>query len=151
MGLTSTGSNPVFPKILYNYHISYVVNLININNKRKSLFFCVKYTNKIYKLLKLFKKINFIGEFVLIKKKIKNKTYLYFNISSFFYKNFKIINNLKVISKPAVKFFLSLKALKLLSLRSGKSVYLISTTEGIFTHHDALKKRISGFLLGFFV
>nr|ASY95716.1 ribosomal protein S8 [Paraurostyla sp.] len=136
--------------MLYNYYVSYTTDLININNKRKTLFFYIKYTNKIYELLTIFKKINLISGFVLIKKKIKNKKYLYFRVSSSFYKNFQIVSKINIVSKPSKKFFLSLKALKLLSLRSGKSIYLISTSRGIFTHHDALRKNISGFILGFF-
>jgi ribosomal protein S8 len=53
------------------------------------------------------------------------------------------------MSKPSKKLFISYKALRLLSKKTGRSVFLISTSSGVIPHHVAIKKNLSGFILGF--
>lgn len=142
----STGSNPVFPTMIYNFSISYLINLININKMHKNLYFEIIYTKKIYNFLNFLKKHNVIYKYILIKNdnKTKIKIYLYY------YKNKTIFNNFKLISKPSHKINTSLHSLRLLDKKSGSSVFIISTSKGFITHKEALKNQISGYLVGFF-
>ena len=125
------GSNPMFPIILYNFYFSHTVDLININTKRRSLTFYIKYVTKIHTLIKLFKKINFINNYQIVLK--KNKFFL--KISPFYYKNINLTQYFKLISTPTKFYYISLKSLNLLRKRSGSSIYLLSTSKGIITHH----------------
>jgi ribosomal protein S8 len=148
LGLTSTGPNPVFPNILYNYSTAYVINAININSAHKSLNFNIILTKKNLFLLKIFKKINFIRNFLIYKNNKLNK--LFIKIYPYYFKNLKIVKTFKLISTPSRTFYISLKALQFLSQRSGCSIYLLSTNKGILTHNEAINFKISGYLLGYF-
>ena len=140
------GSNPMFPIILYSYGPAYVINLININTSKKSLFFYIQYTRKTLFLINFLKHINFFESYLIVK----NNNKFFFKVSPFYYKNLTIKKNFKLLSNSGRKYFVSLKALTLLNKRSGTSIYIISTSAGIFTHRSAIKKKLSGFILGFF-
>lgn len=142
----SMGSNPMFPIIFYNYATSYLINLINITSAHKKLVIEIPYTKKTITLLKIFKKNNFIQNYLIFKK--KNKYFI--KIYPFYFKNLKIIKTFRLVSKPSRTFYISLKAIKLLSKRSGSSIYLISTSKGILNHLEARNEGMAGFLLGFY-
>ncbi len=140
------GSNPVFPNIIYNYSISYLINLININKSHRTLYFEILFTKKNLKFLILLKKFNFIHKYILMKKnnKFVIKIYLYY------YKNKKICSNFKLISRPSKIFTISYKALRLINKRTGSSIFILSTSKGLLSHKDALKNKITGNVIGFF-
>jgi ribosomal protein S8 len=115
-------------------------------NSHKNLTFKIIFSKKIMLILRFFKKINFISNFFLFKTTNK----YYFKIYPFYFKNLKIIKKFYLVSKPSRLFFLSLKAAQLLLKKSGSSIYLLSTTKGILTLNEALKKKTSGFLIGYF-
>lgn len=142
----STGSNPVFPTITYNYSLSYVINLINIHKAHRNLCFEIIFTKKNLKFLIFLKNFNFIHKFVLIKK----NNNLFIRIYLYYYKNKKICSHFKLISKPSKTFTISYKALRLLDKRSGSSIFILSTPYGLVSHKEALKNKTSGFLVGFF-
>lgn len=145
MGLTSTGSNPVFP-IMYTNSFINTLNIVNINYNAKKLSFLYKYTKKNLIILKFFKKNKIIDDFTILKKKNK----LVFFIKLLYYKNLKIIKNFKLYTKKSHYFFISLKALKLLNKRSGSSLFVISSSFGYLTHLEAISLNKSGFLVASF-
>lgn len=142
----SMGSNPVFPILLYNYNISYVINLININRLKKNLKFNIFFTKKNLYFINFLKNSSFIRnyELITINNRIFIKIYLYY------YKNNIVCNNFKIISRPSKSFFLSYKSLKLISKKSSSSIFLISNDKGIMTHQTAIKNKKGGLILGFF-
>ena len=142
----SMGSSPMFPTTLYNYSISYLINAVNIATSHKKLLIKIVYTKKILTFLKLLKKINLIHNYIILKEG-KN---FFVKICPFYFKNLKIVKTFRLLSKPSRAYYISLKAIRLLKKRTGAAVYLISTSKGILTHTTALKKNLSGFLLGFF-
>lgn len=142
----SMGSNPMFPNILYNYSVSYVINQINIASSHKKLSIKLVYTKKTLNIIKILKKNNFIHNFLVLKDKNSWCIKAY----PFYFKNLKIIKSFKLVTKPSRTFFISLRAIHLLSKRSGSAVYLISTSRGVMNHLEALEKKISGFLVGFY-
>ncbi len=132
--------------MLYNYSLSYVINLININKLKKNLSFHIIFTKKNYNTIKVLKNFNVIHDFKLIK--INNFNFIKINL--FFYKNKSICIGIKVISRPAKTFTISYHSLLLLNKKSGSSIFLISTDKGIISHHEAIKLKIGGILLAFF-
>lgn len=110
------------------------------------MVFIIPFTKKSYRLLPLFKKVCFISNFSLIK--IKEK--LFIRIYPFYFKDLKNYYHFKMFSTPTKTFYISYKSLLLLSYRSASSVYLISTSKGVLTHHEAIKKHLSGFIVGYF-
>lgn len=132
--------------MLYNYNISYVINLININKLKKNLTFNIFFTKKNLYFVNFLKNFNFIHRYTLIK--LENKTYI--RVYLYYYKNKMTCNNFKIISRPAKSFFLSYKALRLISKKTGFSIFVISNDKGIISHHRALKDKKGGMLLGFF-
>lgn len=141
----SMGSNPVFPNISNYYNLSIISNLINIHKLQKSLTFKILYSQKNLNIVKIFKNINLIYQYSLIRK--NNINYILINLN--FFNTKKIGTNLKIISKPSKKVYISYTALRILAKRTGRSIFLISTTNGIITHHEALKYKLSGVVVGF--
>lgn len=132
--------------MLYNYNISYIINLININKLKKNLTFNVFFTKKNLYFVIFLKNFNFIYKYTLIK--IKDKTYI--KIFLYYYKNKIICNNFKVISTPSKSFFLSYNSLRIISKRTSASIFIISNDKGIISHNSALKDKKGGLVLGFF-
>jgi len=66
------------------------------------------------------------------------------HIKIFFkYKNGKpVINSIKMLSKPSLKFYYSLK--QLWKLDSSKGVLIISTTKGLMSLNDCKKYNLGG-------
>lgn len=139
------GSNPVFPIMSNYYNLSIISNLINIHKLRKSLIFKILYSRKNLNIVKIFKTINLIYQYSLIKTDDVTYIQIYLN----YFNNKKIGTNLKIISKPSKKVYISYIALRLLAKRTGRSIFLISTTNGIISHHTALKYKLSGIVVGF--
>jgi ribosomal protein S8 len=132
--------------MLYNYNISYVINLININKLKKNLTFNIFFTKKNLQFVSFLKNFNFIYKYSLIK--IDNKTFI--KIYLYYYKNKIISNSFKLISKPSKSFFISTNALRLISKKTGLSVFIISNDKGLITHKLSLKNKKGGLVLGFF-
>lgn len=130
----------------YNYSLSYVLNLIKINTARKDLIFDLIFTKKTFIFVKILKKLGYIHKYSITKK----KNSLYIKIYIYFFKNKRINTYFKLVSKPSKSFFISLKSLRLLSKRTGGSVFLISTSYGLITHREALDKKTGGIIVGFF-
>jgi ribosomal protein S8 len=122
------------------------MNHIKFNVNHKNLIFKIIFTKKNLIFIKILRKLNFINRFVVIK----TKNLYFIKIFAYYYKTNQIGKNFKLLSTPSKTFFISFKALKLLSKRSGASIFLISTTKGIITHQHALKNKIGGIVIGFF-
>lgn len=132
--------------MLYNYNISYIVNLININKLKKNLTFNVFFTKKNLYFINFLKNFNAIYRYSLVK--INNRVYI--KIFLYYYKNKITCNNFRIISTPSKSFFLSYKSLRLISKRTSSSIFIISNDSGIIPHTLALKNKKGGLVLGFF-
>ena len=128
------------------YNISYILNLININKAKKNLSFLVLFSIKNYQFVQTLKKFNVIHDYKLLKKTDFN----YIKITLFFYKNKTICYNFKLISRQSKIFTVSYQSLRLLTKKSGSSVFLISTSKGLLSNKEAINQKIGGILLGFF-
>lgn len=67
-----------------------------------------------------------------------------------YYNNIPLSKRVKLISRPSKSFYISLKALKLMDKKLGNSLFIVSTTEGLITHKEAILHRKGGILIGFF-
>jgi ribosomal protein S8 len=92
------------------------------------------------------KSFNFIHKYLLVKK---NNRY-FFKLFVFFFKKKNISLDFKIISRPSKFFFITYESLKLLSKRSGSSIFIISTNKGFLSHQDAIKNKTGGYVIGFF-
>ena len=101
---------------------------------------------KNYQFIQTLKKFNVIHDYKLLKKNDFN----YIKITLFFYKNKIICHNFKLISNQSKIFTISYHSLKLLTKKSGSSIFLISTSNGLLSSKEAINQRIGGVLLGFF-
>ena len=128
------------------YNISYILNLININKAKKNLSFFVIFSFKNYQFIKTLKKFNVIHDYKLLKKNNFN----YIKITLFFYKNKIVCYSFKLISNQSKTFTISYESLKLLTKKSGSSIFLISTSKGLISNKEAINQKIGGILLGFF-
>lgn len=140
------GSNPVFPNIFYNYNISYLLNLININKNHKNLIFTIILTKNNLLLLNILKSFNVIYKFMIIK----NNNSFFIKIYLYYYKKKPMCSFFKVISKPSKSFLVSHKALSLINKRTGSSIFIISNNKGLISHKIAIKQKLGGLFIGFF-
>lgn len=125
---------------------SNIINLINLNTNKNNLWFTIYFTKSFFNFIIFLKSIKIIENFLILKKNNK----LYITIKLFYTKKKKIILNYKNFSKTSRIFFISLKALKFLKFKTGTSIYIISTSDGLLNISSCLKKKKSGFLLGSF-
>jgi ribosomal protein S8 len=128
------------------YNISYILNLININKAKKNLSFLLLFSIKNYQFIQTLKKFNVIHDYKLLNKNNFN----YIKITLFFYKNKIICHNFKLVSSQSKIFTISYHSLKLLTKKSGSSIFLISTSKGLLSNKEAINQKIGGIVLGFF-
>ena len=121
--------------------------MFNINAASKTLKFRLIFSKKNFNFIYILKKLNLFTQIRLVKY----CTRAYFQIFIHYYKNIRIGSNFNLISKPSRSVFISLQALKLLCKRACSSIFLISTTCGIVTHHEAIKKKQGGYIVGHFL
>lgn len=144
----SMGSNPVFPSLVYNYNssFSYLVNLININAARRNLVFKAVLTKKTLPFVKILKRLGFIHKYVVVSEQgvAALRIYLYY------YRGARVGGGFRLLFRPSKLFFASAHALRLLSKRTGGSIYVVSTSRGLITHAEAVNYNVGGTLIGFF-
>lgn len=134
--------------MLYNNTFSYLINLININKAKKSLYFDIKLTKKTLPLVVTLHALSYIFRYEITTNEENNDKKIRLYLS---YYNLKPIgSNFKLFSRPSHRFFISLKALRLINRRNLNSVYLISSSIGTYDHRFCIKKKTGGLVLGFF-
>jgi len=103
----------------------------------------VPFSKKILKIFTLLHKVGSIKDFVITGnlplKKIR--------FSVFFYKNTPFFKNIKAVSTPSKKFFISKKGLSLLLKGSKSTIFILSTNKGLLTAEQALSLGVGGTLL----
>lgn len=122
---------------------AYVTNHVNIALARKNLKSTIIYTKQAIKLINVLHRIGFLKNYVVLRK--NNSFFIRFTI--FFYKNTTYYHNIRLISTPSRRFFISLKALHKLKYATRSSVYILSTSKGLITHDEAILYKIGGLLL----
>lgn len=142
MGLTSIGSNPVFPIINKVFWLSYLINHTRFALITKQILFFVYNNKNILKHLAVFFKLGIISKFFHLNNKIVN--------SVSFYKNIQVCKKIKLISKYNHPFYIQYNQLRIINKYLGNSVYILSTPIGILRHQQALQKKIGGKILYFF-
>lgn len=135
-------------KINYFCPINYLINNIKFNTTNKRIFFKFRITKKMIYFLNFFKKYNLISSYYLITKKKKNLNFIYAFIFASYSKNMNISFIFKSFYLKNRRLRVSLKGLSLLKQRTGESIYLISTSNGVISHNEALLFNKSGFFLG---
>jgi ribosomal protein S8 len=130
---------------LLPYHLNYVNNHLNFAFKNRSLFTYIKFSKNITRYVEFLNKLKIISSYTIIFK--NNKYFIKINLN--YFKNFDTSITLKIISKPKHVVSISLTALKLVSYKMGNSVLLLSTSIGYLSHHQALKKKMSGIVIAF--
>ena len=138
------GSNPVFPIIINN--ISYLINLINLNRLQKNFYFNIEFSKKTLNFLIFLKLTNFIHKYTFFKH--KNKFFI--KIYIYFYKQKQIISFFKLILKSSKTYYVTKKAITMITKKSGNSIFVLSTNKGLMSNHSAIKKNSGGVILGFF-
>lgn len=133
--------------INFNYTYSYVMNNINIKASHKTLKITIHYSRKAVLLLKALFLLGAINNYYFHLSQ-HNKKML--TIRPAYYNKLPLTKNFRILSTPSKTLFISYKALRLLKKRVGVASYIISTSYGLLTHREALKKKIGGILIGFF-
>lgn len=96
-------------------------------------------------LISLFKKHSVISAFNLVKCKSKR---LFAVISPCYNKKLNINFYFKSFLLANYRLQITIKALKILRLRTGNSTYILSTSNGLIDHNTALTLNKTGFFLG---
>ena len=147
MTLASTGSSPVYSSNM-NVHIpAHIQNHIHFALAQQNPYSSLSYTKKTLTIVKILSEVGCIHRFlVLNSSKSKSKPYVIW-LSIFIYKHTPFFKSFRLISTPSKHYTITYKALSILSLSIGASIILLSTSEGIITHRQALQKHIGGLLL----
>ena len=146
-GFNEYGFESHVSKVSYTHAYSHLLSVINIRALQKSLRLEIVYTKAILNFLKFFQKNGVINSYALF---LGPKNQLFIKIYLVYYKKLPLSSNCKIITKPSKQYFISYKALMLLSKRTFDSVYLISTDLGLLSHHDAIRNRRGGVVVSYF-
>nr|ASY95737.1 ribosomal protein S8 [Stylonychia lemnae] len=140
--------------LLYNDSTNYVFNHIKFNLKNKKIYFHLPYLRKTWELIIFFKKYSLVSTYTLIKNKKSNKNNkinkIFIKIYLSYYRNLSTTSNFKMLSTITKTFYISYRSLKILNLRTGCGLYLISTSYGLMFHTQAIEKHLGGFVVAFF-
>lgn len=144
MGLKSTGSNPVFPSI-GSFSDSLVINNINLSVSKKRVGGNkLIYTKRNLLITNLLKHLGLLNNVSVIQNKQLRKMIIY---SAFFYKNSTFFTRLRGISTPTKKYYITNRALNVVALYLKSTVFIVSTSKGLMTHHQAIRCGLGGLIL----
>jgi len=114
---------------------------------QKKLALLIVYSRKAILFLKLLYSIGAIQNYYLLKDTTQDRTLIKIYVT--YYKKQPLTKHFRLISRPSRTFHISYAALRILQKRTYSSVYFLSTSMGLITHHNALRLRIGGVLVGF--
>lgn len=135
---------------MHQVHLSNFLNWLVIKNKSFHPFFKYPYlTKQILEHVKLLLTYNLIEGYRIDRDvKIPNNwtitVYLKYNSNTY-----PVLRQIKFFSRPGCYRYLTLKKIfPLVKTASvGNSLFVLSTSNGVLTAHECLKKRIGGLLL----
>jgi ribosomal protein S8 len=120
---------------------TFITNSYNIAVKKKSLNIKFRVTRNNLRLLKKFKSLGIVNSYLYDKTKNLAK------MSPTYFNNTPYSSSVKLISRDAKAFSISLKGLNLLKKFSGESIIIIETPKGILTLEESLYKKSTGKIL----
>ena len=148
MGLRSVGSSPAFPTISGYNSDARLINHLNLAISRKKLRMTLQISKRSLKLLNLLHRIGCIQHYLLFKKYFNNYDYnIFVRFTVLFYKNRSFYKGVRLITTVSRKYAISLKALRIMNITTRSSIYILSTSQGVITHKEALRLNVSGLLL----
>lgn len=126
---------------------AYIQNHVHFALAQKNPHTKIIYTKKILNIVKVLVEAGCINHFLITRS--VNNTVMKYNISLtiLFYKNIPFFSSFRLLSTPTKKFTITYKALQTLAPSLGSSTLILSTSFGLITHSQALKKHIGGLLL----
>jgi len=136
----------VSSNIHYNSY-QYTVNHVNLTLGKKIPQTTILYTRRSHQIIYLLYKLGCVNNFYIHSTSVNNLKNKYLTFSIFFYKNSPFFKSLRVVSSPSKRHTITYGALKIASQSLGNSILLLSTTEGLLTHKDALYLKIGGLII----
>lgn len=121
---------------------SYTINHIKFTLARKALYGRIIDTRKSYNLLKLLTQLHVIRRF---HKGPDNTLIFYPAYDSRCVRT----HNIKMFYKNKTHLYFKYKSLQVLKNSLLSSYFILETSRGLMTHHDALKHRVGGFVVCF--
>ena len=126
--------------LILNNSYTYVISHLKLGLARKAFFFPLFLTKPVLNLLRVFKKLNLIRRFQVMKNATcrvfptYNKSLLPISVLKHYYR----------LNRP---IYLKVQALKLLNLSLKQSTFILETSKGLLTHNEALQCRVGGVLV----
>ena len=123
---------------------AFLINHINfVISSRKRWCFC-RFTKKTKKTLFLFRELGLLNSYFIYPS---SSTKMFVKLAPFFYKNSTFFRGVRLISTPSKLFFIKLSALNIIKKSLGSTVLLLSTSRGLITHKEALRRGLGGIAL----
>jgi ribosomal protein S8 len=114
---------------------------------QKKLTLLIIYSKKAILLLRLLYAAGAIQNYYVLTR--NSHTHNFIKVFVTYYKNQPLTKYFKLMSRPSRTFYISYPALRILQKKTYSSIYFVSTSAGLMTHHDAITRRIGGILIGF--
>lgn len=142
-GSKEYGFEPRVSNIYYN-PVSLVSNHVNLALSKKSFKNKIVLTKTNLKLLKLLRSIGCINNLSVLSSQGK---FNYITFSVFLYRNSTFFYKVRTVSTSSKKFFMSYRALKMISTNLKSTLIILSTSKGLVSHKEALYLKIGGLIL----
>lgn len=134
-----------------NIKCKYVYTFTRLNltvakrlHKQKLIF-----SKKVFRIIKVLFRLGFIHKYLIVFNTNKVPTHVW--VTFFFYRNTPFFKTLRIVSTPSKKFYISATSLRVLNKVTKWSVILLSTSIGVISHAEALKRNIGGLIIGIVV
>lgn len=142
------GSSPMFPtliqKVKYNKY-AYLINHINIALSKKMYSITVLMSVKVFRLLKLLHRLGIVSRYFISD----NEGTLKITMTFFKFKGSTYFSKIRQISTPSKKHYITYRSLLLVRPALKSSFMILSTSEGLITHKEALSRKVGGLMLCF--
>ena len=119
------------------------MNRLNIAASKRLLHTKLEFTPKLMIYVSILYSIGYLHRYLI--KHEGTKKFLYLSILR--YKNTPFFGYIKLVTTKSRKHRISYRALVKLRRPLQTSIMILSTSTGLITHHEALKRRIGGDIL----
>lgn len=142
-GSKEYGFEPRVSNMYYN-PVSLISNHVNLALSKKSFKNKVVLTKANLKLLKLLRSVGCVNNLSVLSSH-GNHNFITFSV--FLYRNSTFFYKVRPVSTSSKKFFLSYRALKMISTNLKSTLIILSTSKGLISHKEALYLKIGGLIL----
>lgn len=142
-GFESHAPSRLVSSSTYSYFLAHV----NLAIKKKHAQTTVRYSKHAHQLLRLLYQSGCVNNYIIHWGVFRFKPRKFITFSITHYKNTPFFGNVRVVTTPSRQHSISLKTLTIINTSFKSSIMILSSPQGILTHKEAIRRKVSGQIL----